>query len=234
MTDHPRIRRRTPAYPPISKEGCDGLKQYVAAALRHAANPNRPAPDPELLRQGLPQGSIRDITPDLGIRLRDTAKKNGLRSPRLMDPLGLALARALVLPGGSLGLNRKNMGKANRLDYPHYRASINGKNPKIPLRRIIADTQAGYQTASPDDHRSCRRRDQPAHAQHLSSQQLTREGRPTKSPYMGREQAVRMALHRFDKNRHKLAFDMSRAEYLRLLRNIFKLLDMIPLKEADS
>lgn len=230
MPDVPRIRQRSPAYPPISKEGHAGLKRYVKAALKHAADPDSPAPETEWLRQGIPQGSIQAITPDLGVQVKHTGEEGALRSPRVLDAPGIALIRALTLAGGSIGLNRKRMHHPDRRDYLHYRAMFNGQSLKVPMARIIADTQAGYQTPGGDDHRSYRRKDLPAGTEYLSSQQLTLERTPTKSPYRGREFALKMAMHCFDANRDKLDFEITRAEYASLLRDILSLLDKLPLK----
>lgn len=214
----------------MSKEGYDGLRKYLKAAIEHDADPNAPAPDIELLRQGLSQGSILAITFDLGIQVKDTGEEGGLRSPRLLDALGIALVRALTLAGGSVGLNRKNMDMPGRRDYLHYRAMVDGQDFKVPMLRIIADTQPGYQTPSAANHLSYRREDLPAHTQHVSSRQLTVDGLPTKSPYRGREFALQMALHSFDANRNKLGFEITKSEYTDLLETIFSLLDKLPLK----
>ncbi|KAA0077806.1 retron St85 family effector protein [Tardiphaga sp. P9-11] len=164
--------------------------------------------------------------------LRQVSKGSSDYYVAVLDASGIALMRALTLAGGSIGLNRKEVHKPGRRDYLHYRTTMNGRNPKVPVSRIIADTQPGYQTPSADNHLSYRREDLPAHKEHVSSQQLTAEGMPTKSPRLGRGFAIAMALHTFDKNRHQLDFDISRAEYARLLRNILKLLDKTPLKVA--
>ena len=107
---------------------------------------------------------------------------------------------------------------------------MNGEDPKVTLHRMITDAQPGSRIPSADDHTSCHRGDLFAPSKHVSSRQRTREGKPTKSPHRGREYAIDMALHTFDKNKHKLDFEISRAEYVRMLRTILRLLDKVPLK----
>jgi hypothetical protein len=76
-----------PAYPPISKEGYEAICKYLDQALAHARDPNQPEPDTSLLLIGLPQGSILNITPDLGLQVRDTGEEGELEHPGTLTRL---------------------------------------------------------------------------------------------------------------------------------------------------
>lgn len=230
MTKPPSKRTRMPAFPPISKEGYLAVCGYIDQALAHAKDPAAPKPNTDLLLLAQPQGSILEITADFAIRVGDTSVANGLRSPRYLDPEGLAVLRLLLLPGGSVGLNRKNMDRPNRRDYPHYRAIEDGADRKIPIARIIADTQPGYQTPFADNHLVLRRAEMPARRFHKSSRMLTLDGMPTKSPHLGRQDAIELAVQLLERNAHRIDFSITGPELRRRLEQALYLLDLRPLK----
>lgn len=239
MTDHSSERRRTPAYPPMSQEGFAAVKEYITQAIAYRNGTRDQPPDEALLRVGVPQGSILNITPSLGIQVRDTANGD-LRTPREFDPEAVAIIRLILLAGGSMGLNRKETNKPNRADYPHVRGRIdtkefkrNGRKRrelKVHLLRVIADTKPGRQTPESGNHYSLRRRDIPGPEMHRSSRKLTRDGKPTKPSYLGRAAAIKLATGLLRKNAHRLSFSIMEIELRNLLREAFKLLDLRPLK----
>jgi hypothetical protein len=222
-----------PAYPPISKQGYEAICKYLDQALAHARDPNQPEPDTSLLLIGLPQGSILSITPDLGLQVKDTGEEGQLRTPRNFDPPAIALIRLLLAGGGSTGLNRKDMNTPNRKDYPHVRWSDAHKNWKISLLRLIADTLPGNQTPAASDHYSLRRADIPEHSAHRSSIDFTLDGQPTKSPYLGRRDAIGLALRVLSRNCHRLEFDLPTSQLEQRIRQALALLDLLPLRSAD-
>lgn len=227
-------RTRTPAYPPISQQGYEAACLYLDQALAHAADPSKPEANTSLLSIGLPQGSIMAITPQFGVQVRDTGLEGHLRNPRHVDPEMILVVRLLLLPGGSIGLNRKNMNRPNRKDYPHLRWSLKGVETKIPLSRLIADTQPGYQTPIGRDHYSLRRADLPAQPLHVSSTDLTRSGRPTKTPHLGRADAIRSACELLELNAHRLTSPITPIELRRQLIQAFALLDARPLGVLET
>lgn len=224
-------RTRMPAYPPISREGYQALCTHLDQAQARWADPSKPEPDLALLWVGIPQGSILALTPELGIQVKDTGPEGALRSPRHVDPETVVAVRLLLLAGGSLGLNRKNMDQPGRKDYPHLRWSIAGQDYKVPLLRLIADTQAGHQTPSGDNHYYLRRADIPDREAHRSSSDLTREGKPTKSPYLDRDDAIDLACRLLCQNADKLDFKVTPEELRRRIAQAFALLDGRPLKQ---
>lgn len=233
MAKPPPDRTRMPAYPPISKEGYEALCTYLDQALAHWRDPSKPEPDPALLFVGIPQGSILALTPDLGIQVKDTGSKGVLRSPRHVDPETVVAVRLLLLAGGSFGLNRKNMDQPGRKDYPHLRWCIAGQDYKVPLLRLIADTQAGHQTPSGDNHYYLRRADIPDREVHRSSSSLTREGKPTKAPYLDRDDAIDLACRLLCQNANRIDFEVTPEELRRRIAQAFALLDRRPLKRSE-
>lgn len=225
-------RTRMSAYPPISKEGYEALCSHLDRAQAHWADPSKPEPDLTLLSVGMPQGSILALTPNLGIQVKDTGPEGLLRSPRHVDPETVVAVRLLLLAGGSFGLNRKNMDQPSRKDYPHLRWCIAGQDYKVPLLRLIADTHAGYQTPSGDNHYYLRRADIPDREVHRSSSDLTQEGRPTKSPYLDRDDAIDLACRLLNQNARRLAFKVMPKELRRRISQAFVLLDARPLKTS--
>lgn len=231
MATKPSSKRpRMSAYPPISREGYEAVCTYLDQALAHEADPSRRIADTALLRVGLPQGSILNITSQLGIQVRDTSHEGLLRNPRLVDPETVVLIRLLLLSGGSMGLNRKNMHQPNRKDYPHLRWCVEGVDWKIPLLRLVADTQRGFQTPSAENHYSLRRADIPDHQTHRPSYEFTREGLPTKSPHFDRSDAIALAVRLLMQNAHRLDFAVTPDELHRRISQTLKLLDRRPLK----
>jgi hypothetical protein len=223
-------RTRMLAYPPISREGYGALCTYLDQDLAHRKDPSNPEPDITLLWVGIPQGSILAITPTLGIQVKDTGPEGVLRRPRHVDPETVVAIRLLLLAGGSCGLNRKNMNQPNRKDYPHLRWCIDGQDYKVPLLRLIADTQAGYQTPSGEDHHYMRREDLPDRKMHRSSSDLTREGKPTRSPYLDRDTTIVLACQLLNQNADRLDFKVTPKELRRRIAQAFALLDRRPLK----
>lgn len=226
-------RTRMPAYPPISREGYVALCTYLDQALAHREDQSKPKPDMGLLWVGVPQGSILAITSELGIQVKDTGAEGHLRSPRHVDPEAIVAIRLLLLAGGSFGLNRKDMHQPNRKDYPHLRWCIGGQDYKVPLLRLIADTQTGHQTPSGENHYYLRRWDLPSRATHRTSADLTQGGKPTKYPHLGRGDATALACRLLEQNTHKLDFDITPAELHCRLEQAFSLLDDRPLKSPS-
>ncbi|MFT4119745.1 hypothetical protein [Bradyrhizobium sp.] len=224
-------RTRMPAYPPISKAGYEALCSYLDQDQAYWADPSKP--DPSLLWVGIPQGSILALTPALGIQVKDTGPEGALRSPRHVDPETVVAIRLLLLAGGSFGLNRKNMDQPSRKDYPHLRWCIAGQDYKVPLLRLIADTQAGYQTSSGENHYYLRRADIPDREAHRPSFDLTQEGKPTKSPYLDRDDAIDLACRLLCQNADKLDFKVTPEELRRRIAQAFALLDNRPLKQPS-
>lgn len=223
-------RTRMPAYPPISKEGYEALCTYLDQDQARWEDPSNHEPDTTLLWVGMPQGSLIAITPELGIQVKDTGPEGMLRSPRYVDPETIVGSRLLLAPGGSCGLNRKNMNQPNRKDYLHMRWCIGGQDFKVPLARVIADTQAGCQTPSGENHYYMRREDLPDRKTHRSSLDLTREGNPTKYPRLGRDAAIDLACRLLVQNRGRLDFKVTPQELRRRISQSFALLDRRPLK----
>lgn len=232
MAKPPPDRTRMPAYPPISKEGYEALCTYLDQAQAHRENPPKPEPDRSLLWVGIPQGSIMALTPELGIQVKGTGPEGVLRSPRYVDPETVVAVRLLLLPGGSVGLNRKKMDQPGRRDYPHLRWCIDGQDYKVPLLRLIADTQAGYQTPSGDNHYYLRRADIPDREVHPSSSDLTGSGKPTKSPYLDRAYAIDLACRLLRQNANRIDFNVTPEELRRRVAQAFDLLDQHPLKRS--
>ena len=233
MAKPPPDRTRMPAYPPISKEGYEALCTYLDQAQAHWADPSKPHPHLTLLWVGIPQGSILAVTPELGIQVKDTGSEGALRSPRHVDPETVVAVRLLLLAGGSFGLNRKNMDQPSRKDYPHLRWCIAGQDYKVPLLRLIADTQAGYQTPSGENHYYLLRADIPGRQVHPSSSDLTQEGKPTRSPYLNRDDAIDLACRLLCQNADKLDFKVTPEELRRRIAQAFALLDNRPLKQPS-
>lgn len=223
-------RTRMPAYPTISREGYEALCTYLDTAQAHWTDPSRPEPDLSLLWVGVPQGSILALTPELGIRVKDTGPEGALRSPRHVDPETVVASRLLLLAGGSFGLNRKEMDQPSRKDYPHLRWCIAGRDYKVPLLRLIADTQVGHQTPSGENHYFLRRADIPNREVHRSSSDLTQEDKPTKYPYLGRDDASDLACRLLRQNADRLDFKVTPEELRRRIAQAFALLDSRPLK----
>lgn len=223
-------RTRMPAYPPISKAGYVALCTYLDQAIAHQEDPSKQKPDIALLWVGVPQGSILAITPELGIQVKDTGAGGQLRSPRHVDPEAIVAIRLLLLAGGSFGLNRKDMHQPNRKDYPHLRWCIKGQDYKIPLLRLIADTQAGHQTPSGENHYYLRRLDLPSRERHRTSADLTQGGKPTKYPHLSRDDAIAIACRLLEQNTHKLDFNITPTELRRRLEQALSLLDARSLK----
>lgn len=234
MAKPPPERTRMPTYPPISKDGYEAMCSYLDQAQARWVDPSRPEPDLTLLWVGIPQGSILAIAPELGIQVKDTSPGGTLRSPRHVDPETVVAVRLLLLAGGSLGLNRKEMDRPIRRDYPHLRWCIAGQDYKVHLLRLIADTQAGHQTPSGENHYSLRRADIPDREAHRPSSNLTLEGKPTKSPYLDRDDAIDLACRLLDQNVDKLDFKVTPEELRRRTAQAFALLDGRPLKGSPS
>jgi hypothetical protein len=225
--------KSTIVYPPISEEGYRALQQWLREAHLYVREMTPSPPDDGLLRVGLPQGSIVTITLEGGLLVRDTATL-GLRSPRWLDPPALALVRLLLAGGGSVGLNRKNMHRPDRKDYLHVRATLDGRDYKVPVLRIIADTPVGYQTPAANDHCSYRRGDLPQPAVHHASLLMTVQGLPTKYPHLGRHEAVSLACGQLRKSRRHMSFSLSEKELRATIQVAFRLLDMIPLRQTPG
>lgn len=165
--------------------------------------------------------------------MKDTGPEGALRSPRHVDPETVVASRLLLLAGGSFGLNRKEMDQPSRKDYPHLRWCIAGQDYKVPLLRLIADTRAGYQTPSGENHYYLRRADIPDREVHRSSSDLTQEGKPTKSPYLDRDDAIALACRLLCQNADKLDFKVTPEELRRRIAQAFVLLDGRPLKRPS-
>jgi hypothetical protein len=230
----------------ISAEGFRAVETWIMQAKAHDADAKQPTPNDGLLLTDIPQGSIRVITEDFGIQIREHGDKSGqtLRSPRLFDPEGLALMRLLLLAGGSLTLNRKNIGNPLRLDYLRFRGEHNATcadwiedldfpMESVPVLRIIADTPRGRQTKAARNHLSYRRSELPED-QRLAIE-FTDAGMPTKYPKSGRRDATLLALALLETNEDRLQFKLTQADYRRLLANAFELLDRHALlKNSDG
>lgn len=132
-----------------------------------------------------------------------------------------------------MGLNRKEMNRSNRADYAHVRGMVDGQEYKVPLLRVVADTRPGQQTPESDNHHSLRRADIPGPDMHRSSCGLTLEGRPTKWPHLGRDDAIKLAMGLLRQNSNRLAFSITEIELRNLLREAFRLLDLRPLKSRN-
>lgn len=102
----------------------------------------------------------------------------------------------------------------------------------MPLLRLIADTQAGFQTPSGENHYYLRRADIPDREVHRSSSDLTQqEGRPTKSPYLDRDYAIDVACRLLCQNAHRLDIKVTASGLRRRIAQAFVLLDSRPLKQ---
>lgn len=103
----------------ISKVGYHGIHKWLEMQRTRRKDPSKPSPNVDLLRRGLPQGCIREITEEMGVVLADTRDSTGerLRSPRYFDPAGVALARLLLFGGGAIRFNSKNAGTEEQMDY---------------------------------------------------------------------------------------------------------------------
>lgn len=238
-------------YEPITKEGFEGISEWIRAEGAHDRDPTNAKPDDRLLLRGIPQGCIRQITDDMGIRLSsDEGNPTVLRNPQFFDPAGLAAVRLLLLAGGALRFNTKQRSTPNRKDYivlsGHFdkeqqrsarylnaiqetRINTEDKDPdKIPMLRIIANTPANQTTfgnkREPLRHYSYKRSDI-----YVSEPSIRRKGakEPTKTPRASRQSAVNTALMWFSYNRQKLPFKLDRRDYEELLMEAFRLQDRI-------
>jgi hypothetical protein len=157
--------------------------------------------------------------------------------------------RLLVLGGGSIRFNTKEVGQPKQKDYlilsghvrPEDRASSrylgasketrigygDTDNYKVPLLRIIANTAPGHPTEEASDHHSYRRGD--IYGSHLVRKQVENAERPKKFRY-GRAEAIGIALAQYEANRSTLAFDLPSSEYEQLIADAFTILDRLPLR----
>lgn len=99
-------------FEPISKVAYNSIQKWLRMERAKLKDASKPSPNVDLLRRGLPQGCIKNITEDMSIALIDTRDDTfeALRSPRYFDPAGIALVRLLLFGEAQLDLTLKTLG----------------------------------------------------------------------------------------------------------------------------
>jgi hypothetical protein len=241
-------------FEPISTVGYNGIQKWRQMERARGKDASKASSDTNLLRLGLPQGCIKDITEDMGIVLIDTRDDSAgaSRSPRYFDPAGIALVRLLLFGGGAIRFNSKNVGMEEQMDYLVLSGHKDGEDStvrylneekesrigykdvdlgKIPLRRLIANTAPGLETFS-YDHSSYRRCD----LYITSSERNYLQDKPLlgKSPRTSRIDSIEIAIRQLLNNPLKHEVPMGPQGLGTLIQGTFDLLDKIPLGQAPN
>ncbi|MES0098634.1 hypothetical protein [Mesorhizobium sp. M0019] len=206
------MTRSVTNYPPTTPEALKAILDYCNQAALHLRNPSAPEADPALLLVGLPQGPIKSArvitdraatTPAIAVTINE-------RKPRLIDPEGFFMLRALVLFGMGLHIDKNQKGGAGRRDYVEV-----GSEGGITLLRLLADAQQGEIVKQQWDHHD------------LRAAALTIVG-GSLSAVRGRREALAEALNSYDQNALKwgLSTSLSRKDYQALVRGSFRLFDI--------
>lgn len=192
-------------YDPTTGEAVSAILRYFNQAVDHAKDPTKPAPDPQLLHVGLPQGSLRAavIEPDGTITVTIQEER-----VRFLDPEGFFVFRVLALFEGGAVFIDKNKKGGDELHYVELFGQLG-----LTAMRVLGDAYPGETWCLAGDHH------------YVVAANFTVN--PGKS-MRGRRELHKAALFAYDKNAATwgLADLLSRWEYHMLARGAFRLFDI--------
>ncbi|MBX5220502.1 hypothetical protein HJC04_09305 [Rhizobium sp. NLR8a] len=208
-----RIDIRT--YAPTTPEAVQALLSYLNAATKTLngkeviGESDQPIPNPEVLLQGLPQGSLSAARydPESGL-IAFTIKR---RNERLIEPEGFAALRGLSLFNGGAYLDKNQKGG----DEYHYLEMFSRRGMGITLQRLLADAQKGELVKMREDHHL------------LIASNLAIIPGPQRNT-RGRREAFEAALADYDERAESWGLSklLSKTDYLAMLRGAFRLYDI--------
>lgn len=216
-------KRRSPSQPraggyrPISSEGWEAHRTYLTAALAKLHDPSLPEPDlrplADYARRPFRKTWV-DIDPDTQHLAIYLLIMNPERGPRRCPPEVFLMLSLLLAYGGGLSVNDNGTGWAGLRPW--------GGDDRHMLGRLVTDAKVGQlakQNPQPDHHSQ-----HPVNFTRTPGRSAGGE-RPAGTPRRDREDAIKTALGRWDANRHRAGFTVSRAEYESTLRDAFRLID---------
>lgn len=227
MTDI-KTNRRYPRCKPLDPRGVSQLVTYLEQAERHLRDSNAPPPDHALLcipRDPMP---VIEVGPDerdiMGVKV---SVRNPERKPRWFQPESVLCIQFLLAFGSGFTTNDNGSGFA-------YVAIFSGPD-KVSAGRIFTNAMPGEVVRQTDSegNRIGHREQDPDYFHRVAMETLRDEGKPTKTPYRGRQHAIETACECFRKNIAKSGIKLTEEEYRSLLDRAFALHDALHGDEPD-
>jgi hypothetical protein len=219
------------------------LASWIEADKAHFADPVRnPKPDRRLLLEGLSEWSRFLRTPDfeleedgLPIITRQSIKTQAgawrPRSPRWVDAEVFLLVLLLTIFRGTARIESNISGE----DGQHYLFIFSRDPEKVSLLRLILDASDGHIAHEARIGRGTDYRRGSLCRPLRTVEDARAEGKRMRRPRRGREHAIRVALNnRRDYVARHGAIDLSESTYEAMIRDVFRLIDALPLRADDD